>query len=73
MLTLESPVDFESVDRQPIDMAIGLLVPEDDGEHHLQHLSRLVTLFRDPSACSKIRDARSADEIFELLLAVDDD
>lgn len=73
MLTLESPVDFESVDKQPIDMAIGLLVPEDDSEHHLQHLSRLVTLFRDQEACANIRNAKSGNEIFELLLAADDD
>ncbi len=73
MLTLESPVDFESVDKQPIDMAIGLLVPEDDGEHHLQHLSRLVSLFRDAKACEKLRQADSADAIFEVLIATDDD
>jgi len=73
MLTLEKPVDFESIDKQPIDIAIGLLVPEDDSEHHLQHLSRLVTLFRTPETCAKIRTAESAENIFETLLAVDDD
>lgn len=72
MLTLESPVDFESVDNQPVDIAFGLLVPEDDTDNHLQHLSRLVTLFRDPDVCSKIRSATSADAIFELLLSIDD-
>jgi PTS system nitrogen regulatory IIA component len=73
MLTLESPVDFESADNQPIDIAFGLLVPEDDTDNHLQHLSRLVTLFRDPAVCDKIRGANSAESIFELLLSIDDD
>lgn len=72
MLTLESPVDFESADSQPVDIAFGLLVPEDDTNNHLQHLSRLVTLFRDPQVCDKIRSATSADAIFELLLSFDD-
>jgi PTS system nitrogen regulatory IIA component len=72
MLTLENPVDFESVDGQPVDIAFGLLVPEDDTDNHLQHLSRLVTLFRDPDVCEKIRSATSAEAIFELLLSIDD-
>jgi PTS system nitrogen regulatory IIA component len=73
MLTLETPIDFESADNKPIDIAFGLLVPEDDTEHHLQHLSRLVTLFRDEEICSRIRQASSADAIFELLLSIDEE
>ena len=73
MMTLESPVNYESADKQPVDIAFGLLVPEEDSEHHLQHLARLVTLFREPHICQKIRDAENAEQIFELLLADDDD
>lgn len=73
MLTLETPVEFEAADGNPIDIAFGLLVPEDDTEHHLQHLSRLVTLFRDEEICNRIRQAASADAIFELLLSIDED
>jgi PTS system nitrogen regulatory IIA component len=72
MMTLENPVDFESVDSQPVDIAFALLVPEDDTDNHLQHLSRLVTLFRDVDVCDKIRNANSAESIFELLLSIDD-
>lgn len=74
MLTLAEPVDFEASDGQPIDIAFGLLVPEDDSEnHHLQHLSRLVTLFRDAECCAKIRQAGNAEAVFEYLLSIDED
>ncbi|MCB2426264.1 PTS sugar transporter subunit IIA [Methylophaga pinxianii] len=73
MLTLENPIEFESADGKPIDIAFGLLVPEEDTEHHLQHLSRLVTLFRDEDICTRIRQASSADDIFELLLSIDEE
>ncbi|EMR14066.1 PTS IIA-like nitrogen-regulatory protein PtsN [Methylophaga lonarensis MPL] len=73
MLTLSTPVDFDAADGEPIDIAFGLLVPEDDNEHHLQHLSRLVTLFRDADTCRKIREAASSEAVFELLLSIDDD
>ncbi|MEX0614555.1 MAG: PTS sugar transporter subunit IIA [Methylophaga sp.] len=73
MLTLSEPVDFEASDGQPIDIAFGLLVPEEDSENHLQHLSRLVTLFRDAECCSKIRQAGNAEAVFEYLLSIDED
>lgn len=73
MLTLSEPVEFEASDGQPIDIAFGLLVPEEDSENHLQHLSRLVTLFRDAECCSKIRQAGNAEAVFEYLLSIDED
>lgn len=72
MMTLEQPVDFDAADNQTIDIAFALLVPEEDGDHHLQHLARLATLFRDADACQKIRAANNSDEIFELLVSIDD-
>jgi PTS system nitrogen regulatory IIA component len=72
MMTLKKPVSFDAADGKPIDIAFGLLVPEDDTEHHLQHLSRLVTIFRDADICEKIRKANSAEAIFEVLLAIDE-
>lgn len=72
MMTMEETVDFDAVDGQPIDIAFALLVPEEGGDHHLQHLARLATLFRDVDACQKIRASNNAEEIFELLLSIDD-
>ncbi|HDZ16354.1 MAG TPA: PTS sugar transporter subunit IIA [Methylophaga aminisulfidivorans] len=72
MLTMEQAVDFDSVDNQPIDIAFGLLVPEDDTEQHLQHLSRLVTLFRNPDICKRFRHAENAEDVFEVLLSIDE-
>lgn len=72
MMTIESPVNYEATDNKPVDIAFGLLVPENDGDHHLQHLSRLVTLFRDPETCQKIRNAQNSEQIFELLLTIDE-
>lgn len=75
MLTVTEPVNFESADNKPVDIVFGLLVPEDDNdnEHHLENLSRLVTVFRDAEICEKIRAAENSEQIFELLLALDND
>ena len=73
MMTLESPVNYEAADNQAVDIVFGLLVPEDDTTHHLEHLSRLVTIFRDQQICQSIRDTTDPEKMFDLLLAIDDD
>lgn len=73
MMTLKSPVDYDAADEQPVDIIFGLLVPEDDSQHHLEHLSRIVTLLKDLKICQSIRNTGSADKMFDLLLAFDDD
>lgn len=72
MMTLESPVNYDSTDNKPVDIAFGLLVPEDGNDQHLQQLARLVGLFRDLDICTAIRNATDAEQIFEILLASDD-
>lgn len=72
MMTLESPVNYDSADNKPVDIAFGLLVPEDGNDQHLQQLARLVGLFRDEETCTAIRKATDAEQIFEILLASDD-
>lgn len=73
MMTLETPVNYEATDNQPVDIIYGLLVPADDGGDHLEHLASLVSSFRDPQICQSIRDTSSSDKMFDLLLAIDDD
>ncbi len=73
MMTLDTPVNYESADNKPVDIAFGLLVPEDGNEQHLQQLARLVSLFREEETCTKIRQSTDAEQIFEILLASDDD
>ena len=73
MMTLSSPINYDAADKQAVDIIFGLLVPEDDSEDHLEHLSRLVTMFRDPQICQSIRTTTNADKMFDLLLAIDDD
>jgi PTS system nitrogen regulatory IIA component len=73
MMTLDTPVNYESADNKPIDIVFGLLVPLDGNEQHLQQLSRLVSLFRDEETCTRIRQSTKPEQIFQILLASDDD
>jgi nitrogen PTS system EIIA component len=45
---LEKPLDYDSVDRQPVDLVFGLFAPRDSGVDHLKALARLTV--RPPAA-----------------------
>jgi PTS system nitrogen regulatory IIA component len=54
-LRLEKPVDFDSVDRQPVDLVFGLFAPKDSGVDHLKALALVSRTMRDPAVCAKLR------------------
>lgn len=69
--TLANPIDFDALDDQPVDL-IGLIIsPEDAGALHLKALARMSRLFRDQTACRKMRGAQTPDALFAVLMALD--
>ena len=52
---LEKPIDFNSIDRQPVDLAFALFAPEDAGVEHLKALALVSRTLRDPAICTKLR------------------
>ncbi|MCV3270084.1 PTS sugar transporter subunit IIA [Roseobacter sinensis] len=52
---LDKPIDFNAVDRQPVDIAFALFAPEDAGVEHLKALALVSRTLRDQSICSKLR------------------
>ncbi|MFP1630455.1 PTS IIA-like nitrogen regulatory protein PtsN [Zhengella sp. ZM62] len=64
---LETPVDFEAIDDQPVDLVFLLLAPEGAGADHLKALSRIARVMRDPDTVAKIRGAADVEAIHALL------
>ena len=64
---LETPVDFEALDDQPVDLAFLLLAPEGAGADHLKALSRIARVFRDQDLVAKLRATESAQAIYTFL------
>ena len=52
---LEKPVDFESIDRQPVDLVFALFAPKDAGVEHLKALALVSRTMRDAATCAKLR------------------
>jgi PTS system nitrogen regulatory IIA component len=64
---LETPINFEAIDEQPVDLVFLLLAPEQAGADHLKALARISRLLRDRSTCEKLRGSDSAEAIYALL------
>ena len=64
---LERPIDFEAMDRQPVDLILLLLAPEGAGADHLKALARGARLLRDQDIAKKLRAARDAQAIYAVL------
>ncbi len=64
---LDTPVDFEALDDQPVDLVFLLLAPEGAGADHLKALSRIARLLRNHETVSKIRGTDDAAAIFTCL------
>jgi PTS system nitrogen regulatory IIA component len=65
---LEKPIDFDSLDGQPVDLIFLLLAPEAAGADHLKALARVARLLRDPDVARKLRDSRDADALYIVLM-----
>jgi len=67
---LTQPVDFESLDDQPVDLVFLLLVPETAGADHLKALAKVSRTLRDKAICEKLRGSESGDAIYAILTSL---
>ena len=54
-LLLEKPIDFDAVDRQPVDLVFALFAPEEAGVEHLKALALVSRTLREATLCAKLR------------------
>lgn len=64
---LEEAIDFESSDREPVDLVFLLLAPESAGADHLKALARISRLLREPSTIEKLRSSKKKAALYSIL------
>ena len=65
---LEHPVEFGSIDDQPVDLMFALFAPPNAGAEHLRALARVSRLLRQGNLREQLRQARTADALHALLV-----
>jgi len=64
LIKLEHGIDFDAIDRQPVDIMFILLVPEDATSEHLQVLSTLAGKFGQAEFRDRLRACDSNEALF---------
>mgnify|MGYP001605802781 CR=1 FL=1 len=72
-IRLEKPLEFEAVDRQPVDIACALFAPEDAGVDHLKALALVSRTLRDSAVCTKLRANRNPATLYTILTSAESD
>jgi len=66
---LETPIAYDAVDNQPVDLVFLLLAPDGAGADHLKALARVSRLLRNQTTCEKLRATSKAEVLYSLLTA----
>jgi len=66
-IKLKNGIDFDSIDKKPVDLMFALLVPENAEKEHLQTLALLANMLNDEELREKLRHANTAEEIQDTL------
>ena len=71
-LRLEKPLDFNAVDRQPVDLIFALFAPVESGVEHLKALALVSRTLRDAGVCTKLRANTDPAKLHAILTSAPD-
>lgn len=64
---LDKPIEFEAIDREPVDLIFALFAPDSAGADHLKALARVSRTLRDPEICAKLRSTEEPSALYAIL------
>ena len=64
---LENPVEFEAIDKQPVDIVFSLFAPKSAGVEHLKALALVSRTLREQSIVSKLRSNPDPTTLYTIL------
>ncbi len=64
---LDTPIEFDALDGQRVDLIFLLLAPESAGADHLKALARVSRMLRDGSVATKLRGSEERTALYAIL------
>ena len=67
-IKLDAAIDYDAIDKVPVDLLFALIVPEDSTDEHLQTLAAVAEMFSNEKTIRKLRRRyNSSEEIYSIL------
>ena len=66
-IKLDKPIDFESIDKQPVDLIFAIIAPKNDGVDHLKALAKVSRVLRDPDIRTKLRSTEDISALYSII------
>lgn len=67
LATLHDPLDYQAPDQQQVQIVVGLLVPENANEFHLQLLAKLAELLNEARLRERLLRTSDRNEVLQVL------
>jgi len=64
---LASPVNYDAMDHQPVDLIFAIFIPQASTEEHLRILAALAKIFSQPAVTQQIRDCEDSAAIIRII------
>ncbi|MCL1114608.1 MULTISPECIES: PTS IIA-like nitrogen regulatory protein PtsN [Shewanella] len=65
----EEPIQFDAIDKQPVDILFALLVPADQCQQHLSTLSSMAQKLSDKQVLKQLRKIHDSTELYQVITA----
>lgn len=72
VLRLDAPVSFDAADGLPVELAFGLLSPDQSGATHLHALAAISRMMRDDRLRDRLAEAQNDETVYALLTSDSD-
>ncbi len=67
LVSLATPIDFNALDSEPVDIIFVLVVPEDGHKDHLQTLAAIAETSSDKDCLQRMCESKSAQELYDIV------
>jgi PTS system nitrogen regulatory IIA component len=70
LAVLQTPVDFDAIDKQPVDIICLVVGPTNDEANNLKCIASVTRSLQQASTCDKLRSAKSPEAALRCLLTI---
>jgi len=68
LIKLSEPVDFDSPDGEPVDIVLGMMVPENINDEHREDIRLITQVLADEGLRARLREMNSSSDLYEALI-----